>query len=105
MQDTCAGPHSLDLPESERLCRHGIWVGQIFFLDTKRDLEHIVEAFHKVRKLVDKLMVDHRQAAYHPNEVWGVAKRYDMPDLTSGGHCAQLDYRSSTGKHFTLESP
>jgi dTDP-4-amino-4,6-dideoxygalactose transaminase len=46
---------SLNLPESERLCRDGIWLEQTFFLGTARDVEDIVEACQKIQKLAGKL--------------------------------------------------
>ncbi len=51
---------SLNLPESERLCRDGIWLEQNLFLGTTRDVEDIAEACYKIQKMAEKLMAARR---------------------------------------------
>ncbi len=46
---------SLYLPESERLCRDGIWLPHYLLLGTARDVEDIVEACDKIQKLAPGL--------------------------------------------------
>src|SRR5579875_666346 len=46
---------SLRLPESERICQEGIWFPHYLFLGTPQDVEDIVEACDKVRKLAYRL--------------------------------------------------
>lgn len=41
---------SLDLPESERACRDGIWLDHYLFLGTRRDIDDIAAAFRKVQQ-------------------------------------------------------
>ncbi len=50
---------SLNLPESERVCRDGIWLEQNLFLGTTRDVEDIVAACEKIQKLAARLTVAH----------------------------------------------
>ncbi len=46
---------SLHLPESERICREGIWLEHNLFLGDRRDMDDILAAFEKVRKLASIL--------------------------------------------------
>jgi dTDP-4-amino-4,6-dideoxygalactose transaminase len=41
---------SLNLAESERACRDGLWLEHNVFLGTKKDIDDIVAAFHKVQQ-------------------------------------------------------
>lgn len=40
----------LHLPESERVCRDGIWLEHNLFLGTRNDIDDVIAAFHKVQQ-------------------------------------------------------
>ncbi len=47
---------SLFLPESERICREGIWLEHYIFLGTHKDIDDVLAAFDKVRRLAPSLL-------------------------------------------------
>jgi dTDP-4-amino-4,6-dideoxygalactose transaminase len=53
---------SLHLPESERICREGIWLEHQLFLGTHRDIDDILAGCDKVRHLVHSLHSVQEQA-------------------------------------------
>ena len=57
---------SLFLPESERICRDGIWLEHSLFLGTRKDVDDIVTAFEKVRRFAHSLRQS--QEASHPSQ-------------------------------------
>jgi dTDP-4-amino-4,6-dideoxygalactose transaminase len=46
---------SLNLPESERVCRDGIWIEQHVFLGEQKDMDDIIASFKKVHRNADAL--------------------------------------------------
>ncbi len=46
---------SLFLPESERICREGLWLDHFLFLGTQKDVDDILAAFRKVQRLAPSL--------------------------------------------------
>lgn len=46
---------SLFLPESEQICRDGIWLEHYLFLGTKKDVDDVLAAFAKVRQFAHRL--------------------------------------------------
>jgi dTDP-4-amino-4,6-dideoxygalactose transaminase len=53
---------SLDLPESERLCREGVWLEHYVFLGGHEDIDDVVAAFEKVQRHAASL-VQHQEGA------------------------------------------
>jgi dTDP-4-amino-4,6-dideoxygalactose transaminase len=47
---------SLSLPESERVCKDGIWLEHLMFLGTRQEVDDIVAAFEKIQQRADKLL-------------------------------------------------
>lgn len=47
---------TLRLPESERICREGIWLEHSLFLGTRQDVDDILAAFEKVQRLAESLL-------------------------------------------------
>ena len=47
---------SLFLPESERICKEGIWLEHHIFLGTHQDIDDVVAVFEKLRQRVSSLM-------------------------------------------------
>jgi dTDP-4-amino-4,6-dideoxygalactose transaminase len=47
---------SLSLPESERLCREGIWLEHNLFLGGRHDVDDVLAALHKVRENAASLL-------------------------------------------------
>jgi dTDP-4-amino-4,6-dideoxygalactose transaminase len=47
---------SLFLPESERVCKDGIWLEHYMFLGTHQDVDDVVAAFEKIAQGVDRLV-------------------------------------------------
>jgi dTDP-4-amino-4,6-dideoxygalactose transaminase len=47
---------SLSLPESERVCKDGIWLEHLMFLGTRHEVDDIVAAFEKIQQRADKLL-------------------------------------------------
>jgi hypothetical protein len=57
----CASWHTaqdyakLHLPESERVCREGVWLSHNVFLGTRSDIDDVLEALRKVQQLASTL--------------------------------------------------
>ena len=47
---------SLFLPESERVCKDGIWLEHSMFLGTRQDVDDIIAAFEKIQQQADSLL-------------------------------------------------
>ena len=47
---------SLCLPESERICRDGIWLEHNLFLGTRQDVDDILNAFEKIQQRTSSLL-------------------------------------------------
>jgi dTDP-4-amino-4,6-dideoxygalactose transaminase len=47
--------NSLYLPECERICREGMWLGHKLFLGDNQDIEDMLAAFEKVHRLIPSL--------------------------------------------------
>jgi dTDP-4-amino-4,6-dideoxygalactose transaminase len=52
----------LHLPVSERVCREGVWLSHNALLGDKSDVDDVVEALHKVRKMASTLSVSEAAA-------------------------------------------
>lgn len=50
---------SLSLPESERVCKDGIWLDHYLFLGDRQDVDDVLAAFEKVRKNAGTLLSLH----------------------------------------------
>lgn len=47
----------LCLPVSERVCREGVWLSQNMLLGDRTDIDNVIEALHKVRRLASTIAV------------------------------------------------
>jgi dTDP-4-amino-4,6-dideoxygalactose transaminase len=47
---------SLFLPESERICKDGIWLEHHMFLGTTQDVDDIIAAFEKIQERAGSLL-------------------------------------------------
>jgi dTDP-4-amino-4,6-dideoxygalactose transaminase len=47
---------SLFLPESERICKEGIWLDHYMFLGTRQEVDDVVAAFEKIQQRAGSLL-------------------------------------------------